>query len=164
MVQTSLPIVRELLERHKATTGEFDFDDQIQGVALALDGKHGDELIRSMRAQYRFALIDEFQDTDELQWSFFERVFLESKGRNLVYLIGDPKQAIYGFRGADVHTYLEARDRVVEAGTPLVPLSENFRSTRALIDAYNFLLDSSAEPSFFDGRFVTTGPSRRVEN
>ena len=60
-----------------------------------------------MRARYRFALIDEFQDTDELQWSFFERVFVESDGRNLVYLIGDPKQAIYGFRGADVHTYLE---------------------------------------------------------
>ena len=108
-------------------------------------------------------LIDEFQDTDELQWSFFERVFLESKGRNLVYLIGDPKQSIYGFRGADVHTYLEVRDRVVEhAGTPLVQLSESFRSTRALIDAYNFLLDSSAEPSFFDGdirydRPVTAG-------
>ena len=111
IVQTSLPIVREVLERHKATTGEFDYDDQIKGVALALDGRHGDELVRAMRARYRFALIDEFQDTDELQWSFFQRVFVESAGRNIVYLIGDPKQAIYGFRGADVHTYLEARDK-----------------------------------------------------
>jgi exodeoxyribonuclease V beta subunit len=151
IVQTCLPIVREVLEHHKATTGEFDHDDQIKGVALALDGRYGDALIEAMRSRYRFALIDEFQDTDELQWSFFERVFLESASRNVVYLIGDPKQAIYGFRGADVHMYLEARQQVEQAGTPLVPLMENFRSTRALIDAYNFLLDPLAKPSFFDG-------------
>ena len=83
IVQTSLPIVRDVLERHKAATGEFDFDDQIKGVTLALDGAHGNELVRAMRGRYRFALIDEFQDTDELQWSFFQRVFLESEGRNL---------------------------------------------------------------------------------
>ena len=63
--------MREVLERHKAATGEFDFDDLIAGVARALDGPHGEELVRAMRARYRFALIDEFQDTDELQWSFF---------------------------------------------------------------------------------------------
>ena len=102
-----------------------------RGLHSHLTAVHGDELIRAMRARYRFALIDEFQDTDELQWSFFERVFVESEGRNLVYLIGDPKQAIYGFRGADVHTYLQARDRVEQAGSPLVPLMENFRSTRS---------------------------------
>jgi exodeoxyribonuclease V beta subunit len=87
IVQTCLPIVREVLEYHKATTGEFDHDDQIKGVALTLDGCHGDGLIQAMQCRYRFALIDEFQDTDELQWSFFERVFLESTGRNIVYLI-----------------------------------------------------------------------------
>jgi exodeoxyribonuclease V beta subunit len=151
IVQTSLPIVRAILERHKVATGEFDHDDQIKGVAVALDGMHGADLVRAMRGRYRFALIDEFQDTDELQWSFFERVFVESEGRNLVYLIGDPKQAIYGFRGADVYTYLRARDRVEQAGSPLVPLMENFRSTRALIKAYNHILDPLADPPFFDG-------------
>ena len=151
IVQTSLPIVRDVLERHKASTGEFDFDDQIQGVTHALNGVHGNELVRAMRARYRFALIDEFQDTDELQWSFFQRVFVESEGRNLLYLIGDPKQSIYGFRGADVHTYLEARDRVEQAGKPLVPLMRNFRSTPELIGAYNHILDSSAAVPFFDG-------------
>ena len=151
IVQTSLPIVQHLLERHKATTGEFDYDDQIKGVAAAVRGAHGGELIQAMRGRYRFALIDEFQDTDELQWSFLERVFVESAGRNLVHLIGDPKQAIYGFRGADVHTYLKARDRVAQAGTPPVVLMENFRSTRDLIDAYNHILDPSADPPFLDG-------------
>ena len=114
-------------------------------------GAHGNELIRAMRARYRFALIDEFQDTDELQWSFFQRVFVESEGRNLLYLIGDPKQSIYGFRGADVHTYLEARDCVQQAGKPLVPLTHNFRSTPELIGACNHILDSSADVPFFDG-------------
>ncbi len=151
IVQTSLPIVRELLDRHKAMTGEFDHDDQIKGVVHTLEGRHGDELIRAMQSRYRFALIDEFQDTDDLQWLFFERIFVESSGRNTVYLIGDPKQAIYGFRGADVHTYLEARERVAQAGTPLISLMENFRSTRALINAYNHILDPSADPPFFDG-------------
>jgi exodeoxyribonuclease V beta subunit len=121
-----------------------------------------------MRSRYRVALIDEFQDTDELQWSFFQRVFLESEGRNLVYLIGDPKQAIYGFRGADVHTYLEARDRVASEGTPVVPLMQNFRSTRDLIDAYNHILDASAPTPFFDGeirydRPVTAGREWVIE-
>jgi exodeoxyribonuclease V beta subunit len=151
IVQTSLPIVKDLLERHKAASGEFDHDDQIKGVALALDGRHGDLVIKAMRDRYRFALIDEFQDTDLLQWSFFERVFLGSEGRNLVYLIGDPKQAIYGFRGADVHTYLQARDRVERTGTPLVPLMQNFRSTPGLIAAYNQILDQTADVPFFDG-------------
>ncbi len=53
-------------------------------MAAAVEGPHGSELVRAMRGRYRFALIDEFQDTDELQWSFFQRVFVESAGRNLV--------------------------------------------------------------------------------
>ena len=151
IAQTGMPIVRAALEHRKTTTGQFDFDDLIVGVAHALDGSGGEELVRSMRARYRFALIDEFQDTDELQWSFFQRVFIESKGQNIAYLIGDPKQAIYGFRGADVYTYLAARDQVEAAGTPRVPLSQNFRSSRALIEGYNHILDATADVPFFDG-------------
>ena len=74
-----------------------------------------------------------------------------AKAGTSLYLIGDPKQAIYGFRGADVLTYLEARDRVEQAGSPRVPLIQNFRSTPDLIDAYNHILDPSADPPFFDG-------------
>jgi exodeoxyribonuclease V beta subunit len=151
ITQTSLPIVRAALEHNKTTTGEFDYDDLIAAVARALDGSGGKELIRSMRGRYRFALIDEFQDTDELQWSFFQRVFVESNGRNIAYLIGDPKQAIYGFRGADVFTYIDAREKVEQAGTPRVPLFQNFRSSRALIEGYNHILDASASSPFFDG-------------
>ncbi len=143
--------MRAALERIKTTTGEFDYDDVITAVARSLDDSSGKELIRSMRDRYRFALIDEFQDTDELQWSFFRRVFIESNDRNIAYLIGDPKQAIYGFRGADVYTYIDARDQVERAGTPRVPLFENFRSSRPLIEGYNHILDASGSFPFFDG-------------
>jgi exodeoxyribonuclease V beta subunit len=158
IVQTGLPIVREVLAQHKAVSGAFDHDDQIQGVVRVLDGLRGNELIRAMRARYHFALIDEFQDTDELQWSFFQRVFVESAGRNVIYLIGDPKQAIYGFRGADVHTYLRAREQVKQAGTPVVPMSRNFRSTRDLVDAYNHILDPTADPPFLAGTICYDRP------
>ena len=72
-------------------------------------------------------------------------------GRNLLYLIGDPKQAIYGFRGADVFTYLQAREQIGQAGAPIVPLAENYRSTHDLVRAYNHILDSAVDPPFFDG-------------
>jgi exodeoxyribonuclease V beta subunit len=154
MVQIGLPQVRDSLERHKLVSGDFDYDDLISGVVRTLDGARGEELVRAMRARYRFALIDEFQDTDELQWKFFCRVFVESADRNPAYLIGDPKQAIYGFRGADVITYLRARNYVGRTGSPLVLLSRNFRSTPAMIDAYNHILDQSADLPFFGGREI----------
>ena len=159
LVQTGLPIVHEFLDRQKATSGEFDFDDLIMGVARALhDPGRGEDLTQAMRARYRFALIDEFQDTDELQWSFFERVFIHSGGQNILYLIGDPKQAIYGFRGADVFTYIEARELLSQIGSPRVPLIQNFRSSSALIRAYNHILDPSATPPFFDGEIQYDQP------
>ena len=89
---------------------------------------------------------------------FFHKVFVKSGGRHLAYLIGDPKQAIYGFRGADVFTYINARDLVEEAGSPRVPLTSNFRSTAALIMAYNHIFDQSATPPFFTGNIQYDEP------
>ena len=152
LVQTCLPMVRQVLEQQKTATGAFDYDDLISGVsAMALDRPRGEELIRAMRARYRVALIDEFQDTDSDQWAFFRRVFVESDEGNLVYLIGDPKQAIYGFRGADVITYQAACRFIVSSDAPAVPLLENYRSTAELIDAYNHIFNRSADEPFFTG-------------
>jgi len=152
------PVVREL-ERQSATTGSYDFDGILAGAAAAVDGPGGDRLVRSLRNRYRFALIDESQDTDELQWSFFKRVFVESEGRNLVYLIGDPKQSIYGFRGADVKAFLMARERIVADQAPAT-LGENHRSTPDLIAAYNLILDPLADPPFLDGEITYQNPVR----
>ncbi len=97
------------------------YDDLIQRVAQALDGPHRLALVRSLRQQYRMALVDEFQDTDVAQWRIFHHVFGDTEHAHTadltpaLFLIGDPKQAIYGFRGGDVHTYLAAAVRAERA-------------------------------------------------
>jgi exodeoxyribonuclease V beta subunit len=127
----------------KAQRGWFDFDDMIDIVAEQVSKDHS-SLLPALQARYSHALIDEFQDTDTRQWSIFKSVFLDSQTHRL-YLIGDPKQAIYAFRGADVYTYLNAAKAVTEHGSEL-SLDTNFRSCPALMDAFNRIF---RHPSLF---------------
>jgi exodeoxyribonuclease V beta subunit len=151
VAQLFLPSVAALLDARKATMGLYDFDDMVAQVAAALRGPDGDRLVASLRARYRFAVIDEFQDTDAVQWEIFRRVFHASGGSNPLYVIGDPKQAIYGFRGADVAAYAEARRAITGGDAPTVTLRRNFRSRQAVLDATNAIFDAeAAEPYFAD--------------
>lgn len=150
VVQAMLPGVRTRLAERKRTLGLVDFDDMLLVVRDALAGPGGEALAAALRARYRFALVDEFQDTDEVQWDVFRRAFFEG-GESVLYLIGDPKQSIYGFRGADVQTYLAAREQVRASGGAVVALDTNFRSTRGVVDAVNAVLDQGAPSPFFDG-------------
>ncbi|GAB2577149.1 exodeoxyribonuclease V subunit beta [Dyella jejuensis] len=120
----------EQIRQRQATPG---FDDMLRQLDAALHGPHGAQLADTIATQYPVALIDEFQDTDPLQWRIFQRVYANRASTGLL-LIGDPKQAIYGFRGADIHTYLKARD---QADAPTWTLTTNYRSTPALVDAVN---------------------------
>ena len=133
------------------------YDDLIDGVADALAGPHGEALAQRLRAQYRVALVDEFQDTDARQWAVFDHVFGSGSDHPALFLIGDPKQAIYGFRGGDVHTYLDA-GKVADRAPPL---SQNFRSRPALLAAVGALYRSAQRafeakqsdvPAFVDPR------------
>ena len=124
------------------------YDDQIDGVADALSGAKGELLAMRLRAQYRVALVDEFQDTDARQWAIFDRVFGNRSPEPALFLIGDPKQAIYGFRGGDVHTYLAARDSAQEAPK----LAYNFRSRPSLLAAIDALYKQAGDDAFVDGR------------
>ncbi|WP_164914594.1 UvrD-helicase domain-containing protein, partial [Xanthomonas translucens] len=119
------------------------YDDLVDGVAHALrpDSPQAEALARQLRAQYAIALVDEFQDTDDRQWSIFSNVFgegalaREAGLEPALFVIGDPKQAIYGFRGGDVQTYLAAA-----ADAELAPpLGHNFRSRPALLAAIDAL-------------------------
>lgn len=149
--QIFLPHARERIERIKAEGGLYDFDDMLIRVrdGLADGGPASEALLRRVRAQVSHALIDEFQDTDEVQAEVFRRLFLESSEGHGLWVVGDPKQAIYGFRGGDVFTYLRARDELEAQGAVRVPLQKNFRSTPALIEALHRFFDPSAEPPFF---------------
>ncbi|QDU60576.1 RecBCD enzyme subunit RecB [Planctomycetes bacterium Pan216] len=139
LVRTLLPPTQGEFELAKRSQGVFDFDDMIRLVHRAIEGPHGPSLVNGMRERFRFALIDEFQDTDEMQWDIFKRIFVESGGENPIYLIGDPKQAIFGFRGADVWTYLQAREEVAHETNRRreIELSRSFRSTAAMIETHN---------------------------
>jgi len=168
LAQVILPPVRDELARRKREAGLYDFDDMLSLVEEALRGPRGGALADAMRRRWRVALIDEFQDTDETQWSIFRRAFFESgTGGSVVTLVGDPKQSIYRFRGADVHTYLRARDEVVAAGGSPIPLDRNYRATPALVDATNAIFDQTAAAPVFSGAVEYTPvacgrPERRL--
>lgn len=146
VVQTLLPLVRKRAAEDKRRTGTFDFGDMLALVGRALDDDSPvrDALLEALRARYRFALIDEFQDTDQIQWSIFRRVFVDSTRGHALTVIGDPKQAIYGFRGANVAAYLEARRTLCDAGATLLKLDRNFRSTADLVQVQNLFFDQNA--------------------
>lgn len=115
------------------------FDDLLTELRAALRPPDGDRLAEMLRNRYRFALIDEFQDTDSVQYEIFRRVWHIGSGdtrRGGLVLIGDPKQAIYSFRGADVFTYLSARR---DAEGQVHGLGVNWRSNSGLIAAVNSL-------------------------
>src|SRR3954471_10804453 len=123
---------RAELDARKERQKVFGFDDLLGRVAEALAGQGGADVAASLRARFKAALVDEFQDTDPVQYEIVERVF--AGGGLPLFLIGDPKQAIYGFRGADVFTYLAAAGRARRA-----TMHVNWRSDPGLVTAVNTL-------------------------
>jgi exodeoxyribonuclease V beta subunit len=122
--------VRRELDARKLRAGVMTYDDLLTRLDANLRGPAGEIAIRRLRERYRVVLVDEFQDTDPIQWSILRRAF----GDTTLVLIGDPKQAIYAFRGADVYAYLDAA-----AGAERRTLETNWRSDQGLIDAYDAL-------------------------
>ena len=119
--------VRDELDRRKRTLGLLSYDDLLSRLAIALDGDDAPARDQ-MRRRWSVVLVDEFQDTDPVQWQVLERAF---GGHGTLILIGDPKQAIYAFRGGDVVTYLEAAATAGEQAT----LSTNWRSDAPLVES-----------------------------
>lgn len=134
----------EMLALAKQQAKRQSFDDLITRLATALDSSSGPALAESVRRRYRAALIDESQDTDPLQWKIFRTIFATSADHWLC-LIGDPKQAIYAFRGADVHTYIQTAG----AANDEYSLGTNWRSESPLVHAVNALFASSGPGSSF---------------
>jgi len=135
---------RAELPRRKAERKVQYYDDLLTRLDDALSAPGGPALAESLQARYRAALIDEFQDTDPVQCSIFRRAF--GGGKTFLFLIGDPKQAIYGFRGADIFTYLEASDQAARRYT----LGENWRSETGLVTAVNKIFSAAPASFVFD--------------
>ncbi|NTW57256.1 MAG: exodeoxyribonuclease V subunit beta [Chlorobiaceae bacterium] len=138
---------RSLPERKRTANIRF-FDDLLEDLYHALQPENGGEALAGiLRNTYRAALIDEFQDTDPVQYDIFRAIYAGS-GLPL-FLIGDPKQAIYSFRGADIFAYMRAAGEV--DAQRRFTLTENWRSTPKLLDAFNTLFDNEKRPFLFDG-------------
>ncbi len=129
--------LRRALAERKARLAQFDFNDLLQRLYAALhDAKRGTVLAARLRQLYPVALVDEFQDTDPWQYGALARIYRDPHPTPAsLVMIGDPKQAIYRFRGANLDTYLGAR----EDAAGLHTLNGNYRSTQGLVDAVNFI-------------------------
>ncbi|MGD9948408.1 MAG: exodeoxyribonuclease V subunit beta [Desulfobulbus sp.] len=128
--------LRNTLAQRKQRLGLMAFDDLLTQLdtALARSGS-GARLADALRARYPVALVDEFQDTDPVQYRLFSRIY-RAEGVTLC-MIGDPKQAIYSFRGADIFTYMQARQQTKAESR--YTMSVNYRSTPAMVQAVNTL-------------------------
>ncbi len=136
-----LGFVRREVAARRAARDVRSFDDLLTDLLAALEGPGGARLAAALRARHRAALVDEFQDTDPVQYGIFRRVFGEADEPRL-FLIGDPKQAIYGFRGADLFAYLGAARDADRRFT----LDRNWRSSQALLDGVEAVFGASPTP------------------
>jgi exodeoxyribonuclease V beta subunit len=132
------------MKRRKVQRNVLSFDDLLTRLDEALSGEGGEALATAIRERFKAALVDEFQDTDPVQYSIFQKIYGPKRP---VYFVGDPKQAIYGFRGADVFTYITA----AAAAPNQFTLGKNWRSTTDLVRAVNALFKLSARPFILDG-------------
>jgi exodeoxyribonuclease V beta subunit len=128
-----------LLDGHQRAAGVRSFDMVLADLRDAVHGPTGPAVVDALRARYRVAFVDEFQDTDPVQWDIFSTLFGDEASGTTLVLVGDPKQAIYGFRGADIPTYLTA----VADGSSVAraSLDTNWRSDAPLLAGLEALFE-----------------------
>ncbi|WP_257797917.1 exodeoxyribonuclease V subunit beta [Psychromonas sp. CD1] len=146
--------VRAHLNKNKQTQSLLGFDDLLIRLDNALQNSVGHQLADKIRKTYPIAMIDEFQDTDPVQYRIFQSIYEddamseEDMGQKTagLFMIGDPKQAIYSFRGADIFTYMQARQQV----SAHYSLDFNYRSSAQMIDAVNTFFAHCPAPFIYN--------------
>lgn len=136
---------QKLLRRYQREEEKLSPDDVLRKMHEALDQPR---FLAQVQTNYQAAIIDEFQDTDPLQWQIFQRLFIPNKERwkGYLYLVGDPKQSIYSFRQADIYTYLAAAQALGDHCC--FSLDVNYRSQPRLVQALNLLFSKEHLPHF----------------
>ncbi|MDQ1237667.1 MAG: exodeoxyribonuclease V subunit gamma [Wigglesworthia glossinidia] len=134
--------MRKSIEKEKYLQEKLEFDDLLKLLKRALYSSCN--LSRTIRNYYPVAMIDEFQDTNKIQYKIFFRIY-HKKNMCALILIGDPKQAIYGFRGADIFTYMQIKKKI----NTCYSLETNWRSSRGMINAINCLFQRISNPFTF---------------
>jgi exodeoxyribonuclease V beta subunit len=129
---------RHRMRNQQLENGHLTYNDLLVKLQHVLDSSDSSlQLVDAIRSKYRAALVDEFQDTDHLQWSILKKLFDHPKAR--LFLIGDPKQSIYSFRNANVQVYLAAK-KSAEPERRLT-MSINYRSSKTLVEGMNRLME-----------------------
>ena len=136
---------KEKYSEEKPKYSFYTYDDLINKFHHAIQNK---SFSQKVSALYPYVFIDEFQDTDSKQYDIFKQCFIQNRPGHTVYLIGDPKQAIYGFRGADIDAYLQAKNDIPKEDR--MSLDINYRSTKNFIHQQNTIFDAfNREENFF---------------
>ena len=147
LLAQAIAYTRKHVSDYKKQQSLLSFDDLLTNLHQALDSNRSAQavsLATKIRTQYPLAMIDEFQDTDLMQYEIFNTIYGAQSDAGLL-MIGDPKQAIYSFRGADIFTYIKARKTVKNHYT----LGTNYRSTPMMVDGVNRLFEQSSAPFIY---------------
>ena len=152
MLNHAVRWISQRLYAEKQRLAIMGFDDLLTRLDEALAGPQGQRLASTIARQFPVAMIDEFQDTDPVQYRIFDRIYqvAENNPDSTLLMIGDPKQAIYQFRGADIYTYLDARQAVSER---TYTLGTNFRSSKAMVAGVNQVF-AHADQANAEGAFL----------
>jgi len=161
LFETHLPEIYMNWNKYKADNKLQSFDDMIRNVRESVC-KPDSALKQKLKEKYKFAIIDEFQDTNPKQWDIFSRVFMEDENHSIC-VVGDPKQSIYAFQGADVNVYSAAIKQIADgnpnqkvAAGQAFDLAVNYRSTNKTIEVCNKLFANNGTSDFFTGTFTFT--------
>ena len=136
-LKESLITIQKKINLEKIKQCQFNFDDIIEFLYNALSSESSQTICSTLQEKYKIVIIDEFQDTDPLQWELLQKAFTKD---TLFFLIGDPKQSIYSFRGSDLNTYFQAKSTI--STHRHFSLNFNYRSNKNLIKGFNVFFQS----------------------
>lgn len=142
-IKESIEEIRGEFRFKKDHLNYVSYNDLLTLVGEGFRSDDSGKLAARISEKYPVALVDEFQDTDPVQYGIFRRIY-EGRTKAALFMIGDPKQAIYGFRGADIFTYFDAREDVTNNQS--YHLGDNYRSNGLLIEGVNELFSTSTNP------------------
>ncbi len=143
-----IPEIYTAWYKYKSANKFQTFDDMIRNVREAVCAENS-KLKEALKKKYKYAIIDEFQDTNQKQWDIFKKIFMEDDDHSIC-VVGDPKQSIYSFQGADVNVYTSAKNEIASNNPEnLFKLERNYRSTNKMIDFCNAFFSDTDESEYF---------------
>ena len=162
LIKDAYEEIKTRRNRLSKTSDAYSYNDLLISVRDALsDPQRGKHLAKKLNRRYPVALVDEFQDTDPVQYEIFKTVYPSGHPASSLMMIGDPKQAIYAFRGADLHTYFKARNDGVDVE---YTLKHNYRSTVQYIEAVNHLFGGDHKPFIEDDITFESSEAGRIDH